>query len=252
MTQEDPRDPAVVDLNRVSPKAGLGANFDTPAYPVLGFSTKSRVWGDKAPKAIEPTEQAFVADSTKAKVIAKDGYRCMFCGFFAQNHEVHSVSDNHQDIRAENLRAADVLCHGWQHLGELAADDAVIAYLPGLGGQDVNHLQRTIMVALQADDEAVREDARKLLNWMASHRDYVSQAWHTYEPASFGSALARMAEEDPETDREKRQVSFAGLAVVFRPAAYSDHVKAWVREAYGSMPVQKWREVFHDVMNAPA
>lgn len=244
--EHDNRDPAAVDLDKVQPKAGLGSNFDTAAYPALMFSTKSRIWGDASPDAIEPTEPEYIRDGGGKKTLAKDGHRCMFCGFYSQKNQVHNLTDNHRDIRPENLRTADPLCHGWQHLGELGEGNAMIAYLPGLSGQDVNHLQRTIMVALQSDDAAVREDAKTLLNWMASHRDYTKDAWGTYDPAVFASALVR------HEDREMRQVVFQDLAVVFNPGPYAQYASTWARESFGTLPMTKWGQIYHNVMHAPA
>lgn len=241
-------DPAAVDLEKVRPKHGLGSNFEQALYPPLEFSTKARIWGDKTPEAIEPTDHAFIAQDLRRKTLAGDGHRCMFCGFYSQRNQVHNLNDNHRDIRPDNLRTADVLCHGWQHLGELGSDNAVIAYLPGLSAQDANHLQRTIMVALQSDDETVRDDARKLLNWMASHRDYAKEAWGTSDPVVFASALVRLEGQD----REKRAVVFQHLAVVFNPSAYGEHVATWAQEAYQKLPVGNWQQVYHDVMTAPA
>jgi len=244
--QTDIQNPAAVDLDKVQPKPGLGSNFETAAYPALLFSTKSRVWSDKTPEAIEPTDPAYEGEGLRQKTQVKDGHRCMFCGFYSQQNQVHNLTDNHRDIRPENLRTADPLCHGWQHLGELGEGNAVIAYLPGLSGQDANHLQRTIMVALQSDDVNVREDAKKMLNWMASHRDYTKDAWGTYDPAIFSSALVRLE------DREARQVVFEDLAVVFNPGSFAKYASAWARESYRTLPVNKWSQVHHDVMNAPA
>lgn len=242
------RDPAGVDLEKVSPNPGLGANFETRAQPDLVFSTKARIWGDKTPAAIEPTEPSYLRDDLYRKTLAKDGHRCMFCGFISQNNQVHNLNDNHRDVRPENLRTVDPLCHGWHHLGELGDDGGVIAYLPGLSAQDANHLQRTILVALQAEDAVVQEDARKLLNWMASHRDYTKEAWGTSDPAVFASALARTADDD----REKRAVVFQGLAVVFNPTEYGPDVATWIQGAYAKLPIGRWPQAYHDVMNAPA
>ncbi|CAH2782495.1 MAG: IncI1 plasmid conjugative transfer protein TraT [uncultured Paraburkholderia sp.] len=244
----DIHDPADVELDKVLPKPSLGSTFEKAANSALLFSTKSRVWGDKHPSAVEPTEPEFERQDLRRKTLVADGHRCMFCGFYSSQNQVHNLSDNHRDVRAENLRAADHLCHGWNHLGELGEGNAVIAYLPGLSGQDANHLQRTIIVAVQSDDPAVREDAKKLLNWMASHRDYAKDAWGTSDPAVFAEAIVRLEEED----REKREVVFQDLAVVFNPGPYTQVAATWARESYGTLPVGKWGQVYHDVMNAPA
>jgi len=136
------------------------------------------------------------------------------------------------DVGAENLRAVDLLCHGWQHLGELASGDASIAYLPGLNPQDINHLQRTIMVALRSSDADLRRDAKALLNWLASHRDYAERAWGTHDPAVFAEALIRQ----PAGERDFREVVFDGLGVVFHPCLAADAVADWLSGALRALP----------------
>ncbi|MET3132770.1 intracellular multiplication protein IcmJ [Oxalobacteraceae bacterium GrIS 1.11] len=230
-----------------APGDDLGANIKHPALPPLTFATKSRVWGDQSGAAREPTVSAFLAPGFKHAVLARDAWRCHFCGFASHHNEVHSLNDNHNDVRVENLQAADPLCHGWQHLGELARGDAAVAYLPGLSPQDINHLQRTIMVALASDDAAARADARTLLNWLASHRDYAARAWGTHDPAVFADALVRQ----PENERDFREIAFDGLGIVFHPRFAAGALAAWLGEAYAPCPTTGWGQVYHDIMHAP-
>lgn len=239
-------DPAKVNTTEVQPKPGLGSNFERAAYAQLGFSTKARIWGDSSPASTEPVSAEFTVQ-LRQKILRQDGFRCMFCGFYSQRNEIHNVSDNHRDVREHNLRTADPLCHGWQHLGELGDGQAFIAYLPGLNPQDVNHLQRTLMVALDSPDAALKADAKKLLNWLASHRQYTQDAWGTYEPAVFANAMVRFEDNSVE----KKSVVFEDLALVFNPGPYSDFAKGWASESYASLPAPKWGQVYHDVMNAP-
>lgn len=246
--QGDIHDPANVEPDKVRPRLGLGQCFEHAAVPTLLFSTKSRIWGDKHPGAVEPTVPEFEREGLRRNALVADGHRCMFCGFHSSQNQVHNLSDNHRDVRPENLRGADHLCHAWNHLGELGEGNAVIAYLPGLTAQDTNHLQRTVMVAMQSDDAAVRDDAKKLLNWMGSHREYTKDAWGTSDPAVFAEAIVRLEEED----REKREVVFQDLAVVFNPGPYAQVAVSWVRESYSTLPVGSWPRVYHEVMNAPA
>lgn len=230
----------------VEPQPTLGKNFDRPAMPVMSMSTKARVWGDKDSGATEPGD-GLLSVELRAEVIRDNRQRCHFCGFTSGRHEIHNLNHNHQDVRKENLRAVDVLCHGWQHLGELGQGSAYISYLPGLSPQDVNHLQRSILIALETGDEETVADARKLLNWMASHRQYTESAWGAFEPSVFAEALIRMDGVGPDV----RDVVFQGLAVVFNPGNYSANAQEWASEAYKSMPTASWPKVHHEIMNAP-
>ncbi|MFC6478548.1 HNH endonuclease [Pseudomonas asuensis] len=193
-SQNDPKDPANVSIDQVNPLPGLGASFETTLLSPLLLSSKSRIFGDKSGQALEPV----LSTEQRKEVLKSDSYKCMFCGYHSVENEIHSLSDNHQDDREENLRVADPLCHRWQHLGELSSTDAVMVYLPGLSAQDLNHLQRTIMVALETGDDQIKKDANKILNWLGSHRDYIKEAWGSYEPNVFAEALLRLKEEDKE------------------------------------------------------
>jgi hypothetical protein len=225
----------------------LGENFEYALLPPLFFSTKSRIWGDRSGKACEPMTTAFVAPGFKQSALLQHTYTCHFCGFTSRLNEVHNLNDNHDDVRGENLRAADLLCHKWQHLGELDIDDAAVAYLPGLSPQDINHLQRTIMVALQSDDANIHSDAKALLNWLASHRDYAKRAWGTYDPAVFADAMVRQ----PFNERDFREIVFDGLGVILNPRLCASTAAGWLTEAYAPYPTANWASVYHDVMNAP-
>jgi hypothetical protein len=238
-----------LDFIQTQPKPELGLNFSEAAYPTLLLSTKSRVWGDPFPQAIEPPEFEADHQDLKNNTLAKDSYRCMYCGFYSQRNQIHNLSNNHRDIRPENLRTADPFCHAWQHLGELGEGNAVIAYLPGLSGQDVNHLQRTIMVALQSEDVALQADAKKLLDWLTSHRDYTETAWHgVSDPIVFADALVRLE----QADLINREFVLEDLALIFDPVPYRPCITTLKTEAYVNFPYDTWGQVSHNIINAPA
>lgn len=231
----------------VVPDASLGRNFERPALPGMSLSTKARVWGDKEPNATEPSKKSLSLE-LRTEVLRESKHRCFFCGFPSQSLEIHNLNHNHQDVRKDNLRAVDSLCHGWQHLGELGEGNAFIGYIPGLVAQDVNNLQRCILVALETGDESTKADAKKLLNWLASHRQYTEAAWGTFEPSVFASALVKME----GVGADVHAVVFRDLAVIFNPGTYSANAKQWAQDAYKSSPTASWPNVYHNIMNAPS
>ena len=231
----------------VVPDASLGRNFERPALPGMTLSTKAQVWGDKEPGAMEPGKK-LLSIELHAEVIRESKHRCYLCGFPSKSLEIHNLNHNHQDVRKENLRAVDALCHGWQHLGELGEGNAFIGYLPGLVAQDVNNLQRCILVALETGDDETKADAKKLLNWLASHRQYTEAAWGTFEPSVFASALVKME----GVGADVHGVVFRDLAVIFNPGTYSASAQKWAHDAYKSSPTASWPNLYHEIMNAPS
>ena len=239
--------PELIEIEKVVPTPGLGKNFDRALYPQLGVSTKSQIWGDKSGATMEPQNRDF-KNEIRAKVLESAKYRCHYCGFYSSGNEVTNLNDNHQDISLTNLRAIDFLCHAWKHLGELPPGKACLAYLPGLSPQDINHFQRTIAVALLSKDEATRTDAKDLLNWLASHREYVKNAWGTYDPGVFATALRKL---DQQVSTGSGDFVFDGLSVILSPETYKKNASYWAKEGYVSYPSHEWGHVYHQIMNAP-
>jgi intracellular multiplication protein IcmJ len=216
-----------------------------PAASVLTLSCKSRIWD--AGNASEDRQEA-IDPALRREIAARDGYRCLYCGVRSEDNEIHHLNDNHRDSAKDNLRTADPLCHAWQHLGEGETADAVIAYLPGISGGDVNLLQRTIMAARQSDDPALRKEAEELHAWLVSRRRHAENVWGSVHPADFAEAVVRQ----PAPERSVREELFNGLAVIFALDAFSVRVRQQVRESYAAFPVANWRKVYRDVVNPPA
>jgi intracellular multiplication protein IcmJ len=234
-------------LDKVVPASSLGCNFDRQALPAMSLATKARVWGDKAPTAIEPMPD-LLTEELRSEVIQESKNRCYFCGFPSKNMEIHNLNHNHQDVRKDNLRAVDSLCHGSQHLGELGEGNAFISYIPGLNQQDVNHLQRAIFVALETGNDTTKADAKKLLNWLASHRQYVESAWGSFDPSVFANALVK----SEGIGIEVKNLVFQDLSIIFNPGVYSVSAQNWAHGTYKTMPAASWPKVYHEIMNAPS
>lgn len=212
--------------------------------PPLLLSTASKVWRRHHGAQPGPAHQQDAISGTSAGGVNEP---CMFCGFNFGRNETHHRNDNHQDVRPENLGAICAVCHSWQHLGDLPSGDAYICYLPGLSPQDASHLMRTLLVALGSEATNARADAHALLNWLASHRIYVQQAWGSCEPAVFASALLRQSAEE----KEWREISFGDLALIVSPACIADASASWLNESYREHPVSAWPRVYHGIMHAP-
>jgi len=236
MTNTDPEN---IDMERVSPSPNLAHNFDQKLCATLSLSTKAKVWSHQKKDNDDCFEPAIEA-KLRHKILSQGNYECRFCGFHSLSNEIHNISDNHADISEQNLGIADYLCHAWHHLGQLKQGEAYIVYLPGLSPQDVNHLQRAIAVALQSDDENLRKDADDLLDWLASHRDYVDSTWGTYEPNVFADALLKI-------ETNNHEFVFKDLALVLNPAVYREHTPSWKQ----AMETTQWDTLLHHVNTIP-
>lgn len=210
----------------------------------LLLSTQAQVWTGTPLRASD--EKAKNTEHFPLRNSRQHG-QCMYCGFVCSQNDLHHINDNHEDDSQDNLGVACALCHAWCHLGELAQGDGYLCYLPGVSPADVNHLQRTIFLALASGDEQLVSDAKDILNWLGSHREYVAQAWGTDNPATFASAIRRQ----PIDEKELREIVFTDLALIAHPGLFIAARLAWAEEVCRAYPASIWPRVYHGIANAP-
>ncbi|WP_017461379.1 HNH endonuclease signature motif containing protein [Dyella ginsengisoli] len=236
----------------IEPDPALGANFEVAPRRALELSARSVFAGEAAPSGWEPevesgTERAAELEELRLAVLQRDG-RCVYCGARSSTLELDTINDNHHDLLLDNHVAADPLCHGYHHLDDLTAQDARLAYLPGLDPTDVNHLQRVAIATLYEGDPQDKADARDVINWLASHHQYMADAVGTSAPDVLGSVLRRV---DPAV-KARRTNALAGVALVFSPLRMQPHAGVWMGEFEASLPRAQWGRFFNDVTRSPA
>ena len=212
-----------------------------PARPVLPLSAKARIWGQDEDEAVEPA----LSPEARKKVF-RGGNDCYYCGLPSQHNHVHNLNDNHSDTSADNLRPACPLCHAWSHL-EALTGKAHIRFLPGMSAQDINHLQRATLIAMQLGDETMRKDAQAVHKWLDErldnnlHLDIVERCAETNEPAAFAEAISQI----PGDLRANKDEALENLAVIFDPKKFPLD-KEWVTDVLKDYPMTEWPRVYQD------
>lgn len=233
------------------PNPDLGKTFEEKINLDLVFSTKAFQYGDKNASALEPINADFTTsafknfETLKKTVLNKHRNQCSFCGFKSQHNDIHNINDVHSNIESNNLTVADPICHAWSHLGEQPKNASFLAYIPDLSPSDINHLQRTLAIAIESEDENLKSDAKEILTWLASHRLYVTNVWQSCEPTVFAEILRKMDDDL----RQKKNHIFQDLALIVNPFAYRKYVKSWMSENYRQLPTTDWSIVYHKYMH---
>ncbi|WP_426575584.1 hypothetical protein ACP179_01685 (plasmid) [Xenorhabdus stockiae] len=172
-------------------------------------------------------------------VIARQGgHCCEFCGYESPHNTAIFRDKNHLNTNSSNLCVADSLCQAWQELNNITAETGTIVYLPALNPEDVNHLQRTIAQALDSDDMSYQEDAKTLLDWLASHEKPVQQVWGTSHPQAFGETIKHIEESHRSTLLERWRY----LALVLHPNQFKGKLAKTGLEASTTW----WKSLYHD------
>jgi len=171
---------------------------------MLIFSLLRYTWGQAHQK---------IPDKLHHHAHENSQHQCEYCGYTSKNNRLHFVDHNPLNHHRDNFTVVDPLCEAWQNLGALNADDGVVVYLPEIRPEEVNHLQRAAIFALQSVDPVYREAAKAVINWLAAHKKDVEEFWGTAHPGEFAEALAQAGDEQ----RAELQRRWRHLALIRNP-----------------------------------
>ncbi|WP_316157916.1 hypothetical protein [Cupriavidus sp. BIC8F] len=220
------------------PSETLGSNFAVRRYVPLVFSVKRQLWR-KHDDAMEAADAEY--RTKRESRLQKGNYQCVFCGFRSKHTEIHHKNDNHADNRGENLIVADPLCHGTQHIGQVGSKrHGLMIEMAGLPQAELNHLQRTIAVALEIGTEEEKREASALLQHLASRGELVVKVWGSANPSDFANAMLELKDHE----MEKRESAFTGLGLLYRPSRFVEYIGRWVDELYKSLPTNTWQRIY--------
>jgi intracellular multiplication protein IcmJ len=176
----------------------------------LVLSVKAKNW-----RMNDPNSAAADAEfsNVRKKALDRDDKTCRFCGFKAQQwQEVHHLNDDHSDNRPDNLVTACSFCHMCQHIGLAGRnDEAVLVWLPEMSQIRLNHLVRTLLVAVRWSEgqmvatrgpspnammaKSINDGARALLAKLRSRQAECEEYLKTSDPAEVADLLLAMPDE---------------------------------------------------------
>lgn len=87
-------------------------------------------------------------------VWSRDKNTCFYCGFKSDRfQEIHHLDDDHNNNKIENLVTVCPLCHQNFHLDSVSnVNGGKIIWLPEMSQQDLNHLCRSMFIAMHLSD----------------------------------------------------------------------------------------------------
>jgi intracellular multiplication protein IcmJ len=173
-------------------------------------------------------------------VLDAQQHTCQFCGFSAQSGiEVHHLDDNHRNNDPSNFAAADGLCHGDHHIGQVGSQkDGVLASVP-LTIEDLNHLQRTIQVALQSGDKKYADRAKRMVRYLVGRRGPIEAAFGTSDPSEWAEALLGLT----PGQYDRRADLMQGVGLVYHPKRFASQARRWAEEEYRALPPARWEQI---------
>lgn len=204
-------------------------------------------------RANDPRRQAADREyrAKREAKLKRDSGACKYCSHTSKTYnEVHHLDDDHHNNDDANLVMACRFCHSYQHIGEpskagLVAGEGlgvktIVARVPEVSAQDMNHLQRAIGAALLDDGEA--PVAKAILRHIEEQASPVKDAWETCLPVNFAAALGKLS---PKEYLDRGRV-LGDLRLIFAESVLKEAGQQMAIES-PSLPVSSWKEVAADV-----
>lgn len=205
----------------------------------------------------------------RRSVLETYDYKCPYCGHQAEKYqEVHHKDDDHKNNGPANLACTCPLCHQVFHIGLAGMrDGAVLAYLPELKQEEINHLCLIIwlLTEVEANRYKVQTDALRVSRLIARAKDIdgqlllrngtvllnlrsalkygdfpeelVNKIKLSYvSPTLLSNVLMQL---DDET-YAKRGELLGGLRLLPRPIRFKDQIQYWANEQDKTIPPYLW------------
>lgn len=219
--------------------------------PLVISSHRGR-WRARAGGEPSASDKAF--QKVKPTVLAKDGHRCVYCGLRMEGKdtggvsvmEVHHLDCDHENNDPKNLVTTDHFCHAHNHIGFLGKM-AVMGVIPEISIADMNHLLRTIGVAMLTGDDEMKADAREIYEILRSSSDDFAGVWGTKNPADIGNALLAL----PNEAYRVRDVTLDGARVIFDLDSPSNKlfIERVAAKAHGLIKPSSWKDISDGYLN---
>lgn len=179
----------------------------------------------------------------RGAVFARDDHRCVFCDFKALKwQEVHHLNDDHNDYSMSNLATVCALCHQCFHLGLAGSTSGgEIIWLPELTQVQLNHLVRSIFVAMVDESSPIFSSANSFYGSLQSRAIFMEQnfAAGASDPASLGQVLLKMKKEE----YEKRADFLSSIRLLPKESRFSSQIKYWAETVYKDLSPVSWENL---------
>ncbi len=195
-----------------------------------------------------------VPPALRAKVMARDRYTCVYCGFRAKRfQEVHSADiDN---VVASN-RPNDwvTVCHMCEQCLSLdrvgMMGEGILIWLPEIQQTELNHLMRALYVARQSESE-IADAAKKGLDALRARREDSKRRMGTDDPMILATIFADTLKKEEYDQRVEKLKDIRLLSLDRRIQKtktgdvdrFSDMVAYWASSdtQLGETPVGEWK-----------
>ena len=179
----------------------------------------------------------------RQKILERDKGTCQFCGFKSQKwQEIHHINDDHNNFSESNLATACPFCHQCFHLG-LAGSTAggLLIWLPELSQIELNHLARTLFVAMRDEKSKIYAAASGLFMSFESRGVFMEQhfAPGASDPAILGQAFLKMKKEE----YQERGSFLKNIRLLPHRSRFEPQIKYWAEVVYHDLTPESWENL---------
>lgn len=208
------------------------------------------------PAGITASSSAGQSAALRSKVMARDDFSCVFCGFRAERFQ--EIRPLNIDGVARGSKADDWVtsCHmcdqclSLERVGMMG--EGILVWLPEVSQAELNHIVRALYVARSTEGEPA-ETAKRCLEAIKGRRDEAKKRLGTDDPMILATVFADHLTENEYQERMDRLEGIRLLSMdrrLQRTASgevdrFPDMLAFWRSKngPFGNMPPANWRNL---------
>lgn len=189
------------------------------------------------------------------KVFKRDKYTCFFCNFKSERfQEIHHLDDNHSNYNEDNLVTVCPLCHQSFHLNTVSiTKGGTIIWFPELCQQDLNHLCRSLFVAMDNRESQIGKNALNFFQllekrgnaaekYFSDDKNGSSTHVKISDPGILGQALLIMDKENSD-NYNKRSEFLKDFKILHNASRFPVQIKFWKKNQFANLDVDSWKNI---------
>lgn len=184
-------------------------------------------------------------EEVRLRVFERDRHTCRYCGFKAPKwQDINHQDGDHANQAESNLFTACGLCHASHHIGLAGSFGGQLIYLPELSQADLNHLIRTMYMAVMSDNSPHKEAVSHLSAALESRAEIFLRTFGSITTSQMADILLRLSDEEYAIAQESLQ----DIRLFVHPNQFKQQMAYWYAECYHQLPVNTWENIAAELL----
>lgn len=235
----------------------LGTGRPLPSKARTGQTKQARASSDTAGSSAALSDP--VPADLKKEILKRDDNVCGCCGFKSDKYQqIHFKDHDQTNLEPDNLITACIFCHQCFNLSTVGSmQSGMLIWLPEIEQHVLNNMARAIYIA-RISQGPIADTSRKILDMLMARREEAARRITTDDPSILATIMSDYLSLKQYSGRSKKLDGIRLFPLDRRSLKETDitfnqfpQILAYWRSKngpFGTMPPQKWIDLYQDML----